>query len=149
MNRRSIPFLRLLAPFAAGLALGGWLDRPLPGLAWALVGSAGLSLVLARRGYAWRWRWLFGVSVYAAFVVAGYAHAVWHNEVRKIEHFSRQNTEIRVLIGTVDTFMVSHLGDDAVAGVGVASQVFTLFLIVFAFIGIGSSVVIRCSLSAS
>ena len=55
---------------------------------------------------------------------------------------------LRVLIGTVDTFMVSHLGDDAVAGVGVASQVFTLFLIVFAFIGIGSSVVITHHLGA-
>jgi putative MATE family efflux protein len=55
---------------------------------------------------------------------------------------------LRVLIGTVDTFMVSHLGDDAVAGVGVATQVFTLFLIVFAFIGIGSSVVITHHLGA-
>ncbi len=55
---------------------------------------------------------------------------------------------LRVLIGTVDTFMVSHLGDDAVAGVGVASQVFTFFIIVFAFIGIGSSVVITHHLGA-
>ncbi len=55
---------------------------------------------------------------------------------------------LRVLIGTVDTFMVSHLGDDAVAGVGVASQVFTLFIIIFAFIGIGSSVVITHHLGA-
>ena len=55
---------------------------------------------------------------------------------------------LRVLIGTVDTFMVSHLGDDAVAGVGVATQVFTLFIIVFAFIGIGSSVVITHHLGA-
>lgn len=51
-------------------------------------------------------------------------------------------------IGTVDTFMVSHLGDNAVAGVGVASQVFTLFLILFAFVGIGSSVVITHHLGA-
>ncbi|HLP07383.1 MAG TPA: MATE family efflux transporter [Opitutaceae bacterium] len=49
---------------------------------------------------------------------------------------------LRVLIGTVDTLMVSHLGDAAVAGVGVASYVFTLFIILFAFVGIGSSVVI-------
>lgn len=55
---------------------------------------------------------------------------------------------LRVLIGTVDTIMVSHLGDDAVAGVGVATQVFTLFIIVFAFIGIGSSVVITHHLGA-
>ncbi len=55
---------------------------------------------------------------------------------------------LRVLIGTVDMFMVSHLGDDAVAGVGVASQVFTFFIIIFAFIGIGSSVVITHYLGA-
>lgn len=55
---------------------------------------------------------------------------------------------LRVLIGTVDTFMVAHLGDDAVAGVNVANQVVTLFLISFAFIGIGSSVVITHHLGA-
>jgi putative MATE family efflux protein len=55
---------------------------------------------------------------------------------------------LRVLIGTVDTLMVSHLGDAAVAGVGVASYVFTLFIILFAFIGIGSSVVITQYLGA-
>ncbi len=55
---------------------------------------------------------------------------------------------LRVLIGTVDTIMVSHLGDNAVAGVGVASQVFTFFIIIFAFIGIGSSVVITHHLGA-
>jgi putative MATE family efflux protein len=55
---------------------------------------------------------------------------------------------LRVMIGTVDTLMVSHLGDNAVAGVGVAAQVFTLFLIIFAFVGIGSSVVITHHLGA-
>ena len=49
---------------------------------------------------------------------------------------------LRMLIGTVDTFMVSHIGDDAVAGLSVANQVVMLFIITFAFIGIGSSVVI-------
>jgi putative MATE family efflux protein len=49
---------------------------------------------------------------------------------------------LRVLIGTVDVLMVSHLGDDAVAGLSVANQVVMLFIITFAFIGIGSSVVI-------
>ncbi len=55
---------------------------------------------------------------------------------------------LRVLIGTVDTFMVSHIGDDAVAGLGVAGQVLTLFIILFSFIGIGSSVVITHHLGA-
>ncbi len=55
---------------------------------------------------------------------------------------------LRVLIGTVDTLMVSHIGDDAVAGLSVANQVVMLFIISFAFISIGSSVVITHHLGA-
>jgi putative MATE family efflux protein len=55
---------------------------------------------------------------------------------------------LRVLIGTVDTLMVSHIGDDAVAGLSVANQIVMLFVISFAFIGIGSSVVITHHLGA-
>ena len=49
---------------------------------------------------------------------------------------------LRILIGTVDTFMVSHVSDDAVAALGVANQFVVLALICFNFIGIGASVVI-------
>jgi putative MATE family efflux protein len=49
---------------------------------------------------------------------------------------------LRILIGTVDTFMVSHVADGAVAALGVANQVVVLALICFNFIGIGASVVI-------
>ena len=49
---------------------------------------------------------------------------------------------LRILIGTVDTFMVSHISDGAVAALGVAHQVVVVALILFNFIGIGSSVVI-------
>jgi MATE family, multidrug efflux pump len=49
---------------------------------------------------------------------------------------------LRILIGTVDTFMVSHISDGAVAALGVAHQVVVIALILFNFIGIGSSVVI-------
>src|SRR6516225_2640361 len=55
---------------------------------------------------------------------------------------------LRVMIGTVDTLMVSHIGDDAVAGLSVANQFVMLFIISFAFIGIGSSVVITHHLGA-
>ena len=44
--------------------------------------------------------------------------------------------------------MVSHLGDEAVAGLSVANQIVLLFIISFAFIGIGSSVVITHFLGA-
>ena len=49
---------------------------------------------------------------------------------------------LRILIGTVDTFMVSHVSDGAVAALGVANQYVVLALICFNFIGIGASVVI-------
>lgn len=49
---------------------------------------------------------------------------------------------LRILIGTVDTFMVSHVSDGAVAALGVAHQFVILALICFNFIGIGASVVI-------
>lgn len=49
---------------------------------------------------------------------------------------------LRILIGTVDTFMVSHVSDGAVAALGVANQFVVLALICFNFIGIGASVVV-------
>jgi putative MATE family efflux protein len=49
---------------------------------------------------------------------------------------------LRILIGVVDTFMVSHISDGAVAALGVANQFVVLALICFNFIGIGASVVI-------
>lgn len=55
---------------------------------------------------------------------------------------------LRMLIGTVDTFMVSHVSDNAVAALGIAHQIVILFLMAFNFIGIGSSVVITHYLGA-
>jgi putative MATE family efflux protein len=49
---------------------------------------------------------------------------------------------LRILIGTVDTFMVSHVSDGAVAALGVAHQFVVLALICFNFIGVGASVII-------
>jgi putative MATE family efflux protein len=49
---------------------------------------------------------------------------------------------LRILIGTVDTFMVSHVSDGAVAALGVANQFVVLALVGFNFIGIGASVVV-------
>ncbi len=54
----------------------------------------------------------------------------------------------RVLIQTVDTLMVSHVSDGAVAAVGMASQVVNTALMVFTFIGAGSLVVMTHHLGA-
>ena len=56
---------------------------------------------------------------------------------------------LRILIGTVDTFMVSHVSDGAVAALGIANQLVVLALICFNFIGIGASVVITHHVGAS
>lgn len=55
---------------------------------------------------------------------------------------------LRMLIGTVDTFMVSHVSDGAVAALGVANQLIILFLIIFNFVGIGASIVLTHHLGA-
>jgi putative MATE family efflux protein len=55
---------------------------------------------------------------------------------------------LRMLILSVDTFMVSHVSDGAVAALSVANQVLVFFLVGFNFIGIGTSVVITHHLGA-
>jgi putative MATE family efflux protein len=54
-----------------------------------------------------------------------------------------------ILPGIVDTFMVSHLGDGAVAGLAVANQIVGFFIILFSFIGIGTTVVLTHFLGAA
>lgn len=54
-----------------------------------------------------------------------------------------------ILPGMIDTFMVSHLGDPAVAGLAVANQIVVFFIILFSFVGIGCSVVITHYLGAN
>lgn len=55
---------------------------------------------------------------------------------------------LRIFIGTVDTFMVAHVSDGAVAALGVSNRLIVLALICFNFIGIGASVVITHHLGA-
>ncbi len=55
---------------------------------------------------------------------------------------------LHVMTGTVDTFMVAHISDQAVAGLGVANQIVVLAIILFNFVGIGASVSVTHSLGA-
>lgn len=55
---------------------------------------------------------------------------------------------LRMLIGTVDVFMVSHVSDGAVGALNQANQVILFFTFVFNFIGVGASVVVTHCLGA-
>jgi putative MATE family efflux protein len=56
---------------------------------------------------------------------------------------------LRILIGTVDTFLVSYISDGAVAALGIAHQFIVLALICFNFVGIGASVIITHHVGAN
>lgn len=53
---------------------------------------------------------------------------------------------MHVLTSTIDVLMVSTISDDAVAALGVSHQFVVLAIMVFGFVGIGSSVVVTHSL---
>jgi putative MATE family efflux protein len=55
---------------------------------------------------------------------------------------------LHVGVGTVDTYMVSHVSDDAVGALGMGGQVVWVALTFFFFIGIGASIVITHHLGA-
>ncbi len=50
--------------------------------------------------------------------------------------------------GVIDTFMVSHISDGAVAALGSANQIIILFVVLFGIVGIGTSVVVTHHLGA-
>ncbi len=53
---------------------------------------------------------------------------------------------LHLLTSTIDVLMVSTISDDAVAALGVAHQFVVLAIMIFGFVGIGSSVVVTHSL---
>ena len=67
-------------------------------------------------------------------------------KVTRVERWDGKDAA-RVVI-TLSDKATYRAGDDAVAGLGVAGQVITLFIILFSFVGIGSSVVITHHLGA-
>ena len=52
------------------------------------------------------------------------------------------------MMGTINTLMLSHYSDDAVAAVGAASQLVGMVLTLYTVIGTGASIVINHNLGA-
>ncbi|HRI60517.1 MAG TPA: ComEC/Rec2 family competence protein, partial [Saprospiraceae bacterium] len=101
MNLRASPCMRLFAPFALGLLLGGWLDEPIPGLGYALAVLVCASSLLALKKFRYRHRWIFGSFFSFTLLLAGYYHVVRYNEMRLPSHFSEKIGDCRYLTGVV------------------------------------------------
>ncbi len=101
MNPRRTPFLRLLLPWAAGILAGVALAEPVPGLGYGLfAGLLGL-LLLVRRRYAYRYRWVFGSLLLVLLFSAGYWYALHYDEREQDAHISRQSPKPAVFTGMV------------------------------------------------
>lgn len=55
---------------------------------------------------------------------------------------------LQILMGSMDTFMLAHVSDNAVAAIGVANQLVTIAIILFGFISTGTAVVVAQYLGA-
>jgi competence protein ComEC len=86
MNYRATPYLRLLLPFAGGIATGCVIDQTFTALMPALGISGMLVCFLARRRYEYHARRQFGIAVFSFLFLTGYGRAVWHNELRRPGH---------------------------------------------------------------
>ncbi|MDO8368000.1 MAG: ComEC/Rec2 family competence protein [Saprospiraceae bacterium] len=101
MNPHGIPYLRFIVPFISGLALGAWLDIPLPYLDWGLMLGAAFGVLLAIQKIPYRHRWVFGAYVHLLLLGFGYFHIISHSELRQDRHFSPKISDHHYFLGTV------------------------------------------------
>jgi putative MATE family efflux protein len=55
---------------------------------------------------------------------------------------------LHMLMGSTDTFMLSHISDEAVAAVGVANQLIFFMILIFGFVAAGTAVLVSQNLGA-
>lgn len=101
MHPRKIPFLRLFFPWLLGIAVGAWLDTAVRGMEYGLLAGVLSLMLLARRRYAYRFRWVFGGLVFALLFGTGYWHVVQYDERRQEAHFAGTCPNADVFTGVV------------------------------------------------
>ena len=101
MIPHGIPYLRFILPFIIGLALGAWLETPVPGLDVGLLVGAALGSLLAIQKIPFRYRWVFGTYVHVLLLCFGYFHTISYNELRQPGHFASRIPDCHYIIGTV------------------------------------------------
>ncbi len=102
MSPHEIPFVRLLVPLLAGIALGSAVDVSIEGL-WLglLLGGSGI-VWLGGQKQAFRYRWVYGSVVAAWLLAAGYWHVVERDERRLPEHFTKICPNAIAFVGIVN-----------------------------------------------
>ena len=98
---RTIPFVRIGLPFVFGIICGIGYDQPAPHLKWPLAFGIILLLILARRQYDYKFRWVFGVYAYMVLGLAGFYHTLNHNESYDPEHFSKVAPDAMYYVGVI------------------------------------------------
>ncbi|MCB0525195.1 MAG: ComEC family competence protein [Lewinellaceae bacterium] len=101
MNYRNTPYLRLMAPFVLGTALGGAADYFPTFLFWTLIATLVTTMVLAIRRYRYRYRWVFGMCLYCCLFLGGFFLIVQHDERHVNDHFSQEMPTPGFVSGTI------------------------------------------------
>ncbi len=70
------------------------------------------------------------------------------NDILRITWPIFVETLLRMLLGNVDTIMLSHYSEDAVAAVGTVNQIFSMVIIMYAVVSTGTTIVISQYLGA-
>lgn len=99
LNWREIPFVRLLLSFAAGILLAIQFNLHIPGLPIAFLALLALMELSKRLRGLYRYRWLPGLLLSTALLMAGYGVTWQHNELNHDSHFSNiKPTEAGILL---------------------------------------------------
>ncbi len=101
MSPHEVPFVRLLVPFASGIALGAsveaWREWGWPILIAGTIGLIGWAL----RKHAFSYRWAYGAALSLWLLAAGCGHMVLRDERRWPNHFARCCPEATAFVGVV------------------------------------------------
>jgi len=97
----SAPYARIVVPFALGIALSSWLDKPIPYGAYIVALCAVVVAYLSDLQYEYRNRWVFGTGYATFMVLFGYWYGLRYNEMNQVAHFSKSAAPVQYAVGTI------------------------------------------------
>jgi len=102
MSPHAAPFIRLLLPFASGIAIGNAVSNPLPGLLWILILGSVAAFFWSEKPFHFDKRHYFGLFAAILLFLLGYYQVTRYDERLDRRHFSHQPGVLHYCIGVVD-----------------------------------------------